>query len=833
MNENLLEKEIEFKKKSIHSQNLQKKIANKQFKKSLLVVEEQNYKLQTNNENRYLKEKGDFYDNRIESSKYNWFTMVPQVLFEQFKNVGNIYFLVLAILQLIPSISNSGSTPVNFVPLTIVVLVNGIKDVVEDLKRKRADYAENTTKTLIFEQNLASRESNKNNKNISKVSSDGFVESTWEKIKPGDFIKVKKDEVFPCDLLLIYSANPKGVAYVETKSLDGETNLKLKDSVKAPYLRISTLINKDDTNYNWESHDHSKLNRDKETKGVDVIKSHLNSLNMEINCDMPNDKMYAFSGSLLNKKPYSNNIASKIKLSKSFNDEQSVISSQVERVDDDNVNHHHPSVDMRTSRLDSYAYESKTPDKSLNNIINTKDETLSIEYGNLLLRGSVLKQTDFIYAIAIYTGHETKIMKNSLSARSKQSKLAQLMNVYLKSVLVIECSICVFCTIVNLSEMYPFASFVDHLTSKGISDVVIVFFTWLLNLQNIIPISLVVTLEMIKFCQALYIMWDVHLYHRPTCSPCIVQSSSLNEELGQIKHIFSDKTGTLTKNYMQFSCLLAKDKKYGIVESELKEDQNCDEVFSSSVPNVKFYDKYFWRDWGKECPYIDASNSNNSSIINENTLTEEELKERQNDIRNIVFAFALCHTVVAEEETKSKSLNNNSNVNNESNIEEVEKDLIYHASSPDELALVNGAKYFGAKFVDRKEDNTIILDFYGETYKYSLLNVFEFNSDRKRMSVVIKDSEGNIKIITKGADNKIIERLKDYKQGTNDKDKKEDEIIKNIPNHLHFFGNKGLRTLLFAQRNITDYEYASFMDSHNVSIYLFYIYKKIGCFNYY
>ena len=135
----------------------------------------------------------------------------------------------------------------------------------------------------------------------------------------------------------------------------------------------------------------------------------------------------------------------------------------------------------------------------------------------------------------------------------------------------------------------------------------------------------------------------------------------------------------------------------------------------------------------------------------------------------------------------------------------------YNASSPDELALVYAARYFGATFVDRTEDNIVILNWFGKKKQYQLLNIFEFNSDRKRMSVVFKDNEGKLFIITKGADTVIKKRLKDYNVDSNEDNYK-------IEEHLEFFGGQGLRTLLFAQREITEKEYANFKDQLNVCL---------------
>lgn len=105
---------------------------------------------------------------------------------------------------------------------------------------------------------------------------------------------------------------------------------------------------------------------------------------------------------------------------------------------------------------------------------------------------------------------------------------------------------------------------------------------------------------------------------------------------------------------------------------------------------------------------------------------------------------AICHTVIIQKNKKGE--------------------LQYNAASPDELALVNGAKFFGYTFEKRDEDNFIYLKLKdGSIEKYELLCVLEFNSDRKRMTVVVREPNGTIKAMTKGADNVIEERLKEKK----------------------------------------------------------------------
>jgi magnesium-transporting ATPase (P-type) len=121
---------------------------------------------------------------------------------------------------------------------------------------------------------------------------------------------------------------------------------------------------------------------------------------------------------------------------------------------------------------------------------------------------------------------------------------------------------------------------------------------------------------------------------------------------------------------------------------------------------------------------------------------EDPSHENQGSIDKFLVHLALCHSILVDEKTGK-----------------------YNASSPDELALVNAAKFFGAEFKRMDEQNNLIVGFRGEMRKYKLLNILEFNSTRKRMSVIIEDFKPNqdgskdIYILTKGADSIILPRL--------------------------------------------------------------------------
>jgi len=118
------------------------------------------------------------------------------------------------------------------------------------------------------------------------------------------------------------------------------------------------------------------------------------------------------------------------------------------------------------------------------------------------------------------------------------------------------------------------------------------FGTWILLFTNMVPISLLVTLELVKYWQANFIMWDYTIYDEEKDMETLVQSSNLNEELGQISYVFSDKTGTLTCNVMEFKKFSAGMKTYG---NSLAYHENVDKMKQRQygaeeklVPNVNF-----------------------------------------------------------------------------------------------------------------------------------------------------------------------------------------------------------------------------------------------------
>ena len=124
-------------------------------------------------------------------------------------------------MQMIKDISISGGHPVIVLPLTTILCISALKDLFEDLKRHKSDREEN-------------------NRQILTMQPDGstFELRNWEDIRVGSIIKVLRNEPVPADIVLLTVSeehSKSGECFVETKNLDGETNLKIKSCVKDLY----------------------------------------------------------------------------------------------------------------------------------------------------------------------------------------------------------------------------------------------------------------------------------------------------------------------------------------------------------------------------------------------------------------------------------------------------------------------------------------------------------------------------------------------------------------------------------------------------------------------
>ncbi|XP_051774360.1 probable phospholipid-transporting ATPase IA isoform X4 [Ctenopharyngodon idella] len=521
-----------------------------------------------------------FCNNRVSTAKYNFLTFLPRFLYSQFRRAANSFFLFIALLQQIPDVSPTGRWT-TLVPLLFILVVAAVKEVIEDLKRHKAD--------------------NVVNKKETQVLRNGAWEIVhWEKVVVGDIVKVNGKDFVPADAILLSSSEPQGMCYIETSNLDGETNLKIRQG-----LQITAEI-----------------------KDIDSLMR----LSGRMECESPNRHLYEFVGNI---------------------------------------------------RLDGHSTVPLGPDQ-------------------ILLRGAQLRNTQWVHGIVVYTGHDTKLMQNSTRPPLKLSNVERITNFQILVLFGCLLAISLVCSIGQTIWKYQYGNdawYMD-LNYGGAANFGLNFLTFIILFNNLIPISLLVTLEVIKFVQAFFINWDTDMLYEATNTPAMARTSNLNEELGQVKYIFSDKTGTLTCNVMQFKkCTIA-----GVA-------------------------------------YGHSSQSTEETGFNDPSLLENLQSNHPTApvIKDFMTMMAICHTAVPER-TDDK--------------------ITYQAASPDEGALVRAAENLGFVFSGRTPD-CVIVESVGEEEKYELLHVLEFTSSRKRMSVIMRTPSGKIRLYCKGADTVIYERLAD------------------------------------------------------------------------
>ncbi|XP_030499413.1 phospholipid-transporting ATPase 3 isoform X3 [Cannabis sativa] len=408
-------------------------------------------------------------------------------------------------------------------------------------------------------------------------------------------------------------------------------------------------------------------------------------------------------------------------------------------------------------------------------------QTIPLSPNQLLLRGCSLRNTEYIVGAVMFSGHETKVMMNAMNVPSKRSTLERKLD---KLILTLFGTLFLMCLIgaigsgVFINKKYFYLGLTKSPENqfnpeKPFVVAILTMFTLITLYSTIIPISLYVSIEMIKFIQCTqYINKDLHMFHAESNTPALARTSNLNEELGQVEYIFSDKTGTLTRNLMEFfKCSIGG------------------EVYGTGVTEIE-------RGVAQRRGLKLEEGQKSANVVQEKGFNFDDARLMRGAWRNepnpdlckeFFRCLAICHTVLPEGDVTSP------------------EKVTYQAASPDEAALVTAAKNFGFFFYRRTPTTIYVRESHVEKMgkiqdvSYEILNVLEFNSTRKRQSVVCRYPDGRLVLYCKGADTVIYERLANGN----------DDLKKVSRDHLENFGCSGLRTLCLAYRDLSPDMYES------------------------
>ena len=551
-----------------------------------------------------------------------------------FQKPANIYFLIAAILQSIPSISPLA--PVTAIlPLCFVIAVSMLREAVEDYHRHIDDDRVNKSKALVFR-------------------AGNWRETLWRDIQVGDLVKVMQNAQIPADILLIDSSNEAGIAHVQTMNLDGETNTKFRK----PALEAQDAVNRFMAD--------SSIRPD-----------------LAIEADIPRSALDRFDAVLRS---------------------------------------------------------------------GTVTTPLSIE--NFLPRDATLKSTLWALGLVLYTGKDSKAVLGLLGAKHKVSWVDRATSVIIFIVILLQILMCliagalsVYYTTTHGNNMWYLVDALRTPWLEGFQNMLSFF----LLLVTMVPISLIVTIEIVKLLQTYLMEADremIYEYEDNVTGEIVsighkCRTSTLNEDLGQVGIVFSDKTGTLTCNSLEFKKCFITGKVYG--ESDSASSELAEEISRSNNPL--------------------------SQPVRLGLLT---LESQADAVTHFGVALAVCHQVTPDATSSTK--------------------IVYAGESPDEVCLVETARQIGFTLLGR-DSRSIKVEISSKPVRFEIGHILAFTNHRKRSSVLTrKEGENFYRLYAKGADDVMLPLVANHPASKMYLARAESQLLE--------YSSAGLRTLIIGMRVI-------------------------------
>ena len=431
-----------------------------------------------------------------------------------------------------------------------------------------------------------------------------------------------------------------------------------------------------------------------------------------------------------------------------------------------------------------------------------RSEKFYFDIKNILLRGGRLKNTDFVYGIIVYSGKETKLMKNINRSSLKISIIDRKLNYIVLYILAICICLCIICTIIgsiwreknipNYEKNELKADYILFYYGKSKNDFLEIFRIFCANfitLNTFIPISIIIVNAVVKLLQSIVMEFLTPEYKKDPNDQVKCFSIQLLEEIGMIKYIFTDKTGTLTQNEMEFKACS--------IFTELFDDEN-ENVSDINLPVINQFENNIYT-------LNDSTNKSFKSKISKsfslnnliNILSQRNIPINLKNVTNCPFN----NQVEAIEEFFLNIILNHDVLTEKNNETDI---LDFQGANPDEVTLVTAASEIGFTFISR-EQNIIKIKIKNHSIsqenekKYEILQKFDFTSERQRSSIIVKDlSDNKIKLYVKGSDKKILSNINEFSKIN---------ILEKIKEDIDSFAKRGLRILCYSFKILDENSY--------------------------
>ena len=771
-------------------------------------------------------------------------------------------------------------------PLAGVVAFSLLQEGLADLKRHRSDAETNAFPCMVLKRSENVKPKKEGRVNMSANDQEAlknvgitFASVRRENIYAGDVVLMRNREMVPADVVLLASSNENGSVYIETSSIDGETNLKLRTC----------------PNVSAAGYGQSKI------ESLGVAASRIASFSA---LSKPMGKSALQNPQNLNSLEKSNSIhiseETRPTLLKSLSSARVGMVQKLRSSDTDNV---------ANSKTEDFvgALSSELPNASVNTFsgkitlppADTGNPSIDVPLGaeNLLLRGAMLRNTEWAIGVSCFTGKDTKLVKNAVKTTSKLSQLDKLVNMTIIQIII---AMVILAATLGAFSVYLHENSFSEIWYLGYSktekhwpylqgleipewnaeyqNFFQIFLTFITLNNNFVPLSLYISIEMVTG----YFMWlvgtDKNMYHEETDTHAIARSTNVTD-LGSIKYVFSDKTGTLTQNVMKFKRCSIDGNEYGdsVVKKETLNDKDEENPSTSEIPS------------SESLPLnkiLAETNPNEFTALQGIGTRKESLFETRGKLsfnaEMFLRVMSLCHTVVVEKEygnneelsieSSNSSMDLEKNTKKDRNqvvkkIDEIAQPFdvketgkgpdgapfgfAYQAESPDEGALVSAASLqFGFQVLSREsngirlacaspsllEDKTItdmlkqgkksVFEIAAQTALqdratikrdetirtelWSVLAVNKFESDRKRMSILVRSPPelGSIPLLLcKGADSAMLNS--DVCEGADmiigDEDSTHSELSKSICMSFRRYDNSGTDDNYVSDKTLHDF----------------------------